>query len=129
MSISRKSGAFAPENHPFVSGTVPHVLLRHDRVGSPDCFKPYHFEPLRRYCARPPGNSAFKLFGIYPSERAAVAAMEADAKDVREQMRRYREKLEVDIQRLIHSPPAQGLTLEERAKLRALGKQTRGGVQ
>lgn len=110
-----------------MSAPLPHVVLRHDRVGAPDCFKPYHVEPLRRYCARPPGNPAFKLFGIYPSERAAVAATEADAKDVRKRMRRYHEKVEAAIQRLIHSPPAQGLTPEERAKVRALGKA--GGVQ
>lgn len=110
-----------------MTAPLPHVVLRHVRVGAPDCFKPYHIESLHRYCARPPGNPAFRLFGIYPSERAAVAAMRDDAEYVRDTMRRYHERVEADIQRLIHSQPGRGLTPEERAKLRALCK-PRGGA-
>ena len=65
------------------SENTPYVVLRHDRAGQRGWIKPYHIDPLRRYCAKPPGNPAFKLMGIYASERAALTAMDADWKVTR----------------------------------------------
>lgn len=96
MAISTAVSSGCPSARPE---PVTHVVLKHDRAGKLDCFKPYHIDPLRRYCANPPGNSAYKLLGIYPSERAALAAMDADWK---------------------HTAPP--LTEEQRAILRSLGR-------
>lgn len=87
MSISRKSGASAPENHPFVSGTaelqaIPFVVLKHSRVDSPDfnwAVPGYCIPDLRYFCDHPiPLGSEYRFFGIYPSEQAAFAAAQAD---------------------------------------------------
>ena len=64
------------------------VLLRHDRADERGFPKPYHIEPLARYGARPPGNPAFKLFGVYVDEIEALIAMREDAKRIRSSMRR-----------------------------------------
>lgn len=67
----------------FSSHSSFFVLLRHDRAGERGFPKPYHIEPMDRYCARPPGNPTFKLFGIYASEEKAWTAMCEDARRLR----------------------------------------------
>lgn len=93
MSISRKSGATAPENHPFVSETAskfhpddvpdefrnaPHVVLKHRRAGSRTCETPYAVGALSLYCAFPQPDPELRLFGVYPSLDAALAAVQVD---------------------------------------------------
>ena len=84
MRIVPENRDFEP--HSLHPESIPHVVLRHDRAGRRDWLKPYHIEPLSRYCARPPRNPAFKLLGIYPSERTGLAAMDKDWKCVRAQL-------------------------------------------
>lgn len=56
-----------------------HVVLKHDNAGSLDCTTPYCIGPLFLYCKSPPDNPALKLFGIYPSLNAAIAAVQVDS--------------------------------------------------
>lgn len=70
MSISRKSGASAPENHPFVSGTAAlYVVCMRD---TDPC---YLAAPLRAWIAGLNFPDC-ALIGIYPSFLAAKAVAE-----------------------------------------------------
>ena len=54
-----------------------YVLLKHEPYNP---YKPYHFESLRRYEARPPGNKNYKLFGVYDSMKEVFAKIDEDIK-------------------------------------------------
>ncbi len=68
------------ENTPAALTTIPHVVLKHARSGSRKCQTPYFIGPLCLYCESHPRNPALKLFGIYPSLNAALAAVQADSR-------------------------------------------------
>lgn len=117
--------AVSSGNGPLRPESIPYVVLRHNRAGQRNWLKPYHIEPLSRYCARPPRNPEFKLLGIYPSERDALAAIVEDWKYVISSLQRLEDEIRKAREQIPPSPP---LTPEERAQLRALGtpgKETR----
>jgi hypothetical protein len=66
-----------PENPDF---DTPHVVLKHDRANSRKCKTPYFIGPLCLYSGSPHRNPAIKLFGVYPSLNAALAAVQADSR-------------------------------------------------
>ncbi len=69
-------------NIPAELRNIPHVVLKHDRVDSPEfnwIIPGYCIPDLRYFCDNPiPPDSEYRLFGIYPSERAAFTAAQAD---------------------------------------------------
>lgn len=79
------NGANRAESHLSVSETAnetPHVVLKHDRVDSPDFnweVPGYCIPSLRYFCDNPiPHGSEYQFFGIYPNEKEAFAASQAD---------------------------------------------------
>lgn len=79
---SSSSSVFHPKNVPAELTSLPHVVLKHDRVDSPDfnwIVPGYCIPSLRYFCDNPlPSGSEYRFFGIYPSERAAFAASRVD---------------------------------------------------
>ena len=104
-------------NGPLHPESIPYVVLRHNRAGQRNWLKPYHIEPLSRYCARPPRNPEFKLLGIYPSERDALAAIVEDWEYLKDAAQRVAMLIREAREQRGELPP---LTPEERAQLRAL---------
>lgn len=73
------NGPLHLENIPAELRAIPHVVLKHDRASSRKCKTPYFIGPMCLYCESPPRNPALKLFGVYPSLNAAIAAVQADS--------------------------------------------------